>query len=134
MSYKKVERNMTNIQHQVIRDKIDAKFNDVHDRLSAAYYDGGVFTQGEKSWDFGKLKKQNPADAKALFDKLHGLIFHLRDVAFNETNLALPKNERIPVKKYDAITDDSGTIIGSRLEVTQTIINTLKAEGVELVI
>jgi len=134
MAFKATERNLTGVQHATVRTKIDAKFNDVHDRLSAAYYDGGVFTQGGKSWDFGALKAADPASAKETFDKLHGLIFTIRDVAFNTTNLALPKKQQIPVEKYDNIMDESGTKIGSKAALAQTVINTLKAEGIELVI
>lgn len=134
MAFKTEVRNMTNIQHQTIRAKIDAKFNDAHDRLSAAYYDGDVFTQRGRSWDFGSLKAADPANAKAVFDKLHSLIFQIRDVIFNQTNLALPKNQRIDVSKYDDIYDDSGVKIGSKAALAQTVISTLKAEGIELVI
>lgn len=134
MAYKTVDRNMTNIQHQVVRDKIDTKFNDVHDRLSTAYYDGGVFTQSGKTWDFGALKAADPANAKAVFAKLHGLIFQIRDIVFNQTNLALPKKDQIPVEQYDTLKDETGAVIASKAELAQTIITTLKAEGIELVI
>ncbi len=134
MAFQATERNLTNVQHAKIRTKIDAKFNDVHDRLSAAYYDGGVFTQGGKSWDFGALKTTDPASAKAVFDKLHGLIFTIRDVVFNQTNLALPKKQQIPVEQYDNITDESGVKIGSKAALAQTVIDLLRAEGIELVI
>ena len=67
MTWEASRRNFDGVQHEQIRKAIDGKFNDVHDRLSAAYYNGGTFTQGDKVVDFGKLKASDPASAKQIF-------------------------------------------------------------------
>lgn len=134
MGYKTTARNMSGIQHQTVREKVDDKFNEVHDRLSAAYYEGGIFVQGENTWDFGKLKSEDPEDAKTTFDKLHGLIFYHREVEFNRANLALPKKQRIAADKYDTIFDDAGSKTGSKADLAQSSIEALENEGIKLVI
>lgn len=134
MAWVNPTRSLTGVQFENIRTKIDDKFNDCHDRLSAAYYDGGIFTQSGYTWDFGVLKTNNAVDAKILFDKLHGLIFFIRDIVFNETNLGLPKNQQYPQSAYNELRDESGNLITTKTTLAQTVINLLKAEGIELVI
>ncbi|MCK9320235.1 hypothetical protein [Methanoculleus sp.] len=64
-----MERNFKNIENQSIREKIDPKYNEIHDELSDSFYKHIRFRQ------FGVLDKLT-------FDKLHGLIFLMRDVEY----------------------------------------------------
>lgn len=119
------ERNYDGIQFEVLRRAVDPKFNEVHDALTAAYRQGKPF-----SWrgrDFGVLDK-------VAFDKLHGLIFHLRDVAFHEANLALPEKERIPAASYDEVYDEAGNVVARCHDLSAAWVATRRAEGLELAI
>lgn len=89
------DRNFDGIQFETLRKQIDPKFNDVHDELSAAFYNGKPFRT------FGVLDK-------ATFDKLHGLIFALRDVAFHQANIAQPVGNQINQDEYNNIRDRRG--------------------------
>ncbi|MDD4110221.1 MAG: hypothetical protein PHS54_01560 [Clostridia bacterium] len=64
-------RNFDNILNQELREEIDPKYNNIHDELSDCYYKKKEFRK------YGILDKQT-------FDKLHGLIFNMRDMEYNE--------------------------------------------------
>ena len=117
--FKKTERNFDNIQFTELRKKIDKKFNDVHDELSECYYDKKPFR------DYGILTKE-------VFDKLHGLIFTMRDVKFHEENLKQPQNDRIPEEKYNEIKDKDGNVIGKKNDKAVQKITESKSEGLEI--
>ncbi|MEM2124991.1 MAG: hypothetical protein QXQ53_01175 [Candidatus Methanosuratincola sp.] len=113
------ERNFDGVQFETLRKEVDKRFNDLHDELSDCYYNHKPFRH------YGILSKE-------LFDKLHGLIFLKRDVAFHEANLRRPPEERIPTEKYDTILNDKGEVVGSRVAEAQTMIDRLKSEGIAL--
>lgn len=116
------QRNIeSNIQNYDLRKDIDPIFNKVHDELSAAYYNKKPFR------NYGILTKEQ-------FDKLHGLIFYLRDVKFNEENLKLPPEKQIPESQYDDILDDKGKVIGKKSVEAAKIIQELNAQGYNLTI
>lgn len=127
-------RNFNGVQFSELRQTLDQKFNDVHDRLTKAYYDGEVFTQNDLTVDFGKMKKTDPTVAKETFDKLHGLIFLIRDVAFHEANKARDVKSKIPAEQYNFIYDNDGVVIGRKSDVASAEIEKLKNSGIELVI
>lgn len=121
MPYQASERNFDGVQHEQLRKKIDKKFNDVHDELSDCYYNKKPFR------NYGLLTKER-------FDKLHGLIFLLRDVAFHNQNMSQKPKDRIDEAQYNDITDESGTLIAKKSEQAVIKIAQLKAEGIELVV
>lgn len=67
------KRNFDGIQFEELRKVVDGKFNDVHDELSDCYYNRKPFRE------YGVLDKET-------FDGLHGLIWHLYDVALDDEN------------------------------------------------
>ena len=75
------QRNTDKIQYETYRKKIDQKFNDFHDELTIAYYDfwkkgeSKPVNAGSKIYDVQSTIEQS----KALFNKLHGLCFHLQE-------------------------------------------------------
>lgn len=109
------------IQFEKLRNVVDGKFNAIHDELTECFYKGTPFRA------FGILDKSK-------FDKLHGLIFHLRDIAFHKTNQALPLAQRVPASKYNENKDAQGNVIGTKSDETITLIQKLKVEGLELTI
>jgi hypothetical protein len=114
-------RNTTGIQFEALRGLVDKKFNDVHDELTKCYYDGTPFRT------LGVLNKEQ-------FDRLHGLIFHLRDVAFHVRNLLQLPAKRVPASEYNEIRNDAGVLTGTVSEKAAARIAELKASGIELVI
>lgn len=107
------------IQFSILREKIDPAFNQVHDELSEAYYEKKPFR------NYGVLTKEK-------FDKLHALIFYLRDVKFHSENLKLPENQRIPEEEYDYIFDNEGKEIGRKSKTAEKQIQQLNEEGLNL--
>lgn len=120
--WKPAERNYDGIQFEGLRKQIDGKFDIVHDELSDCYYNGKPFRT------YGMLDK-------ATFDKLHGLIFLMRDVEFHTENLKLNVENRIPEKEYNAQeVDKDGNIIKTKSDFAQEKINVLSLEGIVFVI
>ena len=77
MPYQSAVRNFDRIGHEALRRLVDERFNRVHDELSACYYERKPFR------DRGVLTKEQ-------FEKLHGLIFLIRDVVLYRTDQAQP--------------------------------------------
>lgn len=96
--WKPIERNFDGIQHEKLRKRIDKKFNGLHDELSDCYYNKKPFRT------YGILTKK-------VFDKFHGLIFHLRDVEFHIENLKQPLEDRIPEEEYENIYNEKGILV-----------------------
>jgi len=95
----------------------------LHDILSKAFYERTEFIWKSHNW--GVLDKTQ-------FDKLHGLIFHLRTVEFHRANtIQLPK-DKIPESEYNLIYDDEGKVTGRHSEEAAKIIAKLKEEHIEL--
>lgn len=102
------QRNFDGIQYENLRKIVDQKFNNAHDELSDCYYNQKPFRA------YGILTKEQ-------FDKLHGLIFLLRDAAFHDENLKQKIKDRIPIENYY----DNTVLLK---------IGELKAQGIELTI
>ena len=121
MTYIPSQRNWDNIQFTKLRKIVDPKFNDIHDELSDCFYNGKPFRT------YGVLVKEQ-------FDKLHGLIFLMRDVEFHQKNLEQPADERIPESEYNDIFDRDGKVIDKKDLESLKRITDLKLEGFELTI
>lgn len=119
--FSNLQRNFQNIESEEIRKTLDEKFNLVHDELSDCYYNEKPFKT------FGVLTKE-------MFEKLHGLIFDLRFIAFHEANLKLPLSERLPEADYNLSFDREGNITNRRSDEMAQRIQELKNQGIELVI
>jgi len=117
--WKPNSRNFDGIQHENLRKKIDQKYNDLHDELSACYYSKKPFR------NYGILDKTT-------FDKLHGIVFLKRDIEFHTENLKQSKSDRIPLEEYEHVFDSKGNITGKKSEVAKKRIEELKKEGLEL--
>lgn len=136
-----MERNYDFIQHKDLRRGLDPKFHDVCDNLSAAYYnairawDGPkIFQQGDVCVDFGKLVEEDKLQAKEIFDRYHGLIWWLYDIAFHNANMLLPTEKRIPSEKYADVLDETGTAT-TKEKLAKKLIAKLETEkGIKLVI
>lgn len=121
---KEDDRNFDNIQHADLRQIVDHKFNEVHDELSDCYYNKKPFSW--KGKDYGVLDKET-------FDKLHGLIFDLREVSFHEENKKQPKEKQIPEEQYNPSEEKDGKQ-KTRIENVKDKVASLKSEGLELTI
>lgn len=132
--YTPAERNLDKVAYEDIRKDVDVAFNDAHDALSVAYYEH--WKKGDYSVEFQGYK---PADgdtleqAKALFDKLHGLVFKMHEVKLYE------ENEKKPSKDVDAKLKASLELVKegeteTRVDKIKSDITSLKGEGLELII
>lgn len=143
MPWKPPERNWSGIQFEKLRRKVvkdgktlDEIFNDLHDKLSDCYYN--YWKKGLSKPFLGKFDviftdgKFDPDKTKKLFDKLHGLIFLIRDVKFHEENLKQAIEERIPEEKYNYIHDEAGNVVDKFSDRAARIIQKLKNEGIEI--
>ena len=115
------ERNFNGVQFEELRKEIDPKYNTVHDELSDCYYKNKPFRE------FGILTKEK-------FDKLHSLIFQIREVEFHKENLKQPIEKQYDEKKYNDITDKDGNVTGKKVDKANDKILELKNEGIELTI
>lgn len=95
-SYTPPVRNFDRVQFETYRKKVDSKFNTLHDELSDCYYNfwkhgnSKPFNAGSKTYDV----QETPEESKVLFDKLHGLIFHLHEQAIEQEHLSTPKGKQ----------------------------------------
>ncbi len=127
-----MKRNFDGIQFAELRKTFDAKFNDVHDELTAAYY-------GKKPFrTYGVLDK-------AMFDKLHGLLFQQYDAQFHIANQKQSKPYSEAEYNYAAAPQNAAskgltvlTVNGEQMvrksDLAVASISALKAKGLELVI
>jgi len=107
MSWKPPERNYDRVQYESLRRAVDSQYTALHDELSDCYYnywrDGKskIFMFADREWD--KLNK-------AEFDKLHGLIHILQELALDKHNRGLPveKQDDRCLQQYDTaeLSDD----------------------------
>ncbi|RLG73164.1 MAG: hypothetical protein DRO23_09415 [Thermoprotei archaeon] len=116
------ERNTDSIKFEKIRKNIDKKYEDLHDELSDAYYN--YWREGaSKEWQ-GHDVQPTLEESKVLFDKLHGLIFLVRDIEFDEENSKLEDDDS-GKKKIDSMYEE-------RLDSVKNNIKKLKDEGIEI--
>ena len=121
--YKPTERNWKGIQFEALRRLVDPKFNEAHDVLSKAYYEETEFIWKGKNW--GVLDKQT-------FDKLHGLVFHLRTLKFHQENKKQRKKDQVPEEEYNNIYDAGGKLVERKRDIALARVKKLKDEGIEL--
>ena len=120
MMYRPAERNRDGIQHEEIRKVLDPDFEVEHDKLSASYYDGGVYTAPDGTvYDFrdGKTSAN-----KAILDKLHAVLTHEYNVGFDAYNRALsPKDQVKETAEKQAAAVESAVAVDA-----------LKSEGISI--
>ena len=120
MTWEPSVRNYDGIQFEELRRTLDPEFDTLHDNLSSCYYNfwkfgnSKPFVVNAKSWDV----QNTPAESKVLFDKLHGLVFHMRDVKFHSENMKRPKPKQYDENKYRYIRNELGEITKDRLQVS----------------
>lgn len=145
-------RNFEHVQFAGPRTEIiagkpfDQHFNELHDALEIAYYGVPIPESNPVSRDpntgwrngfsadwHGHDKQATPEESKALFDKLHGLIFQHRDVLFHALNEKKPLAKRVKREKYDAQeVDENGAVTVWKSEFARLSIDALKLAGVEI--
>lgn len=120
MGWQPPDRNFDGVQHAEFRAAFDTKFNEVHDELTAAYYDGTPFRS------VGVLTKEQ-------YDGLHSLLWWYYDLKFHELNQRRPQAQRIPEAEYNvAEVAPGGTITLRKSEVAAIAVAQLEALGIEL--
>lgn len=102
------ERNYEGVQFSELRQKIETQYTDLHDELSAAYYNKKPFRE------YGILTKEK-------FEALHSLIFEMLAVKFHEENLKLPSKSKIDEAEYRYGVDADGNQIDKVADAQQII-------------
>lgn len=92
-----VERNRDGVADADLRRDVDPVFEALHDGLEAAYY--GAWRHGRSQPWQGYDVQPTPALSKQLFDDLHGLIFHHREMALDAADERRPIAERVPDRR-----------------------------------
>ena len=132
-SWVPVVRNREGIQFADLRKVIDPTFEQLHDTLSDAYYN--YWRHGNSRRWQGYDVQDTLAKSKTLFDTLHGLIFHHREVAFHEANMQQPVAKRLAIDEYSPVVevaeDKSTRTIRSYLLATEKIAE-LAAKGITI--
>lgn len=126
--FKPIERNYDGIRFESLRRVVDPPFGEFHDGLSAAYYNGEVFSHPwliewgyPKEIDFKTMKQESPKDAKSLFDEIHALQDLKRQEKFHQENLKQPESKRIPEEKYNLIRNARGETVRLSEQITTKI-------------
>ncbi len=112
--YEAAELNLKGVQHETIRQKIDARYRIAHDVLSEAYYEKKEFTW--KGHNHGILSKEE-------FEELNELLWAEYDVLFHEENMKLPEKDRIAEIEYNYIRDRAKELRTQQVEVVDTKYN-----------
>lgn len=123
------ERNYDGIFAEKLRRAIDTQFNQAADELSDAYYN--FWRAGNSHPWRGYDVQPTPAESKALFDKLHGLIWHLYTIAFHQANLNQPVDEQIDEARYNFVEEGGKTSLS---DLAAQRVAELEAEGITLTI
>lgn len=126
------QRNFDKIQFEALRKKIDGAFNLAHDELSVCYYN--YWKLGESKPFRGYDVQMTPEESKILFDKLHGLIFLLRDVVFHQENLKQLIKDRIPEEQYNFEFGALGEHTGKKSDLVLQKIQEFKVQGIEIIV
>jgi hypothetical protein len=130
MAFVSMTRNFDRVQFEALRREIDGMFNKIHDELSAAYYD--YWRHGQSCpWQGFDVQPTKEA-SKALFEKLHKLIFEHRDVQFHVMNMRKPKKDQIPEEQYNYVYDEEGAVVALKSEVAQAAIDALSAQRIQI--
>ncbi len=126
--FKPTKRNFKNVQFEKYRRKVDKKFNDLHDDLSDCYYN--YWKKGESKPFQGYDVQSTLEESKVLFDKLHGLLFHLYEETLENEHEKTPdeeKDEKFTLKKTAEIESDQ-----DKKQKRSKLISDLKKDGVEI--
>lgn len=120
---KKEDRNFESIEFSELRKVVDPQFNACHDELSDCFYNKREFIWRGKS--YGILEKNQ-------FDKIHGLIFLQRTLAFHAANQKQGQEKRIPEEKYNHNKNAEGQNCKRPTEAAAEEIQKLKQEKIEI--
>ncbi len=130
MAWTPADRNYTGIQHEGFRRTFAPAFDVLHDALSDAYYN--FWRQGQSRPFQGYDVQPTLAESKALFGKLHALIFYHYDVEFHAENLRRLPAERIPEEEYNIVRRRDGSIRGRKADTAQAALAALDTEGIRI--
>ncbi len=130
MAWTPTERNYVGIQHEDFRRTFDTTFEALHDALSDAYYN--FWRQGQSKPFQGYDVQPTQAESKALFDKLHALIYYHYDIRFHKANMRRAPSKRIPEEEYNIVRNRAGDIVARKSEAGQVEIDTRDTEGVRI--
>ena len=90
--WKPPKRNFDNIQFEKYRKVVDNKFNDLADELSDCYYN---YWKLGNSKPFQKYDVQPTLEeSKALFNKIHGLIWLKHEEAIEQEHNNTPESKK----------------------------------------
>ena len=128
MAWAPPERNFAGIRHEDFRRTFDPAFDTLHDSLSDAYYN--FWRQGQSKPFQGHDVQPTLAESKALFEKLHALVFHHYDVQFHTANTKRPPAQRIPEEEYNVVRRRDGSVDHLKSESAQAAIDALAVEGI----
>ena len=135
--------SLKNAQHQTVREVVDAPYIEAVRRLEASYYgtpltvdnEGMATSRAKDGWRNGINHPfeehdlpTDPADAKALFDKLHGLIWHQYREAFDV------EAKKQGLENYDPVKPNKPEGRQTKLARAQVEIARLEAEGFKRVV
>lgn len=119
-------RNYDGTQFAALRRAVEQSFTQAHDELSEAYYD---------FWRYGKSRpwcgydvQKTPEASKALFDRLHALIEHLRVLALDRYN----SSAATPDPEFASYMQETVAERQTRREHTLAQIADLRAQGFRL--
>lgn len=137
-------RSFKGVENEFLRTRkirgvgFDELFNKYHDEMSEAYYgdrrpDGGYFPGTgwkhgvSKPWTYlGRTFDMQPTlrESKALFDRLHGLLWRRYAVSMHKLNMSLPLAQRRPREEYDAgRRNEAGEVIEWKSERNQAALD-----------
>ena len=138
-TWKAPERNRENIQFAFLRNRkmpdgrtFDEVYEQFHDALSEHYYRERDLDSSEQTPFVYRGKDYGPLN-KVTFDELHGLIWHYRELAFDELNRSLPALDRIPEEAYNRRPRE-GQPPETPLERSRAVVDAAKAKGLELAV
>jgi len=144
-------RNFSGVQNEALRTRLvrgkrlDDIFNEIHDTLEESYYGDrgadGRFVAGT-GWRNGQSKpfsigartfdvQPTREESKALFDRLHALLWDRYNVAMHRLNLSLPRGQQLDREDYDANDrDELGNVVNWKSEVALTRLDAAKNDAV----
>lgn len=146
-------RTYAGVQNEELRtvkireQQFDDIFNEIHDTLEEAYYgdrdDKGRFVPGT-GWKDGKSKlftigaqtfdvQAALAESKALFDRLHGLLWDRYQTAMHKVNMARPSNQQTSREDYDAEewNEDGTAVLSWKSEKAQGRLSSAKNHPID---
>lgn len=107
--------NQTTCQHASLRfgpEQLDIKIRGLVDTLEDAYYNHWKLQRSKTFLTFDM--QETLQDSKALFDRLHGIIWNFHFLLFHIFNTERLIDERISGERYRYVYDEKGVLIKDR--------------------